>query len=119
MTSRFAMKYIRMRMRETGLGAEYFLKWRHFVLAPDELREIDAGEDFFLIVNEFPNVALDLPPVRVESEFGIWDYDEAATNELIHEHRGKITLKNSDPTQVAHFQMIQVIPKNRKKDGDN
>ena len=124
MTSVFALEYIRRRIRETGIADEYYLKWRHFVLAPEEVRKISAGDDIYLIVNEIPNAGVDAPKVRVESEFGIWDYAEEATNELIYEHRGKITLTSlvaSDPSgdvELAHLQMIQVIPKNKSNNGN-
>lgn len=123
MTSTFALEYIRMRMIELGIG-EYFLKWRHFRLAPEEVREINAGDHFYFVINDIPNISIDPPHVRVESDFGVWDYGETATNEMIYEHRGKITLTSQevvDPSgegEITGIQMIQVIPKNKEEDGN-
>lgn len=117
MTSSFALEYIRRRAEEIGIGKAYFLKWRHLVLAEDEVRQINAGDDIYLLINELPNLALDFAPVRIESEFGIYDLSEAATNELIHEHRGQIRITNLSGTQMAHLQFIQIIPQNSHSDG--
>ena len=118
MTTAFALEYIKRRMREIGLGDDYYLKWRHFVLSPSEVRKITGGDDLFVLINDIPNIPIDEPVVRVESDFGIWDFSETTTNELIYEHRGHITLTNTDTDNPSYLVMVQVIPANPKEDGD-
>ena len=117
MTTAFALEYIRCRMEEIGI-TEYRLQWRHLVLGPTEIRNISAGNDLYIIINDIPNIRIDPIEVRVESEFGIWDMrDGVATNELQYEHRGEITLINVDEAKEdQHIAFIQVIPLNKKSD---
>lgn len=104
MTIALAIEYIPRRMKDLGIGADYYLRFRHFVLQPNDLVEIDAYNQFFILVDEVADVS-------IISDFGVYDLSDANTNEQSYEHQGSITLENYS-TKTASIRFIQVIPKN-------
>jgi hypothetical protein len=105
MTPELANDYIRRRMKEMGRGDNYHIRFRHFVLSPMEVREVDGPLQFFLLAVPRDNI-------RIQSAMGVFDFAETAANELHYEHQGDMRLTNySNVTQ--HLQMIQVIFKKK------
>ena len=105
MTINLALEYIPRRMQELGYNSDYFIRFRHLVLQPNEELTIDAHTQFYYLVEEAQNV-------RVESETGIFDLSESATNEMQYEHQSKIQITNY-LSGINHLRFIQVIPKNK------
>lgn len=111
MTTALALEYIPRRMQELGHGSDYYIRFRHFVLTPNEKIEIEASNQFFFLVEEPEHV-------KIVSDFGFYDLSEDKTNEQFYEHQGIISVTNYAPT-VTHVRFIQVIPikKKEKEDG--
>ncbi|MFO0357637.1 MAG: hypothetical protein ACK50A_11855 [Sphingobacteriaceae bacterium] len=107
MNTALALEYIPRRMRELGYGSDYYIRFKHFVLQPNEKMELDAYNQFFILVEEVADV-------RVESEFGLYDIAEDKINEQSYEHQGSITIHNCLST-INHIRFIQVIPKHKPK----
>ena len=107
MTINFALEYIPRRMHELGYKVDYFIRFRHLVLQPNEERTIDAYNQFFYLIEEVENV-------RVDSETGIFDLSESTTNEMQYEHQSKIQITNY-LSGITHLRFIQVIPKHKIK----
>jgi hypothetical protein len=107
MTTALALEYIPRRMRELGHGSDYYIRFRHFVLLPNEVVELEAYNQYYLLVEEPEHV-------KIKSDFGFYDLSEDKTNEQFYEHQGAIVLTNYAPT-VTHVRFIQVIPLTGKK----
>lgn len=105
MTIALALEYIPRRMNELGYGANYYIRFRHFVLQPSEKIEVDAYNQFYILVEEVADV-------KVESDFGLFDIAEADTNEQTYEHQGAIVISNTTD-RINHLRFIQVIPKHK------
>lgn len=105
MTPEIAYDYIKHRMAELGHKDDYHIRFRHFVLSPMEVRIIKQGLQLMVLADSIENL-------RIESEMGIYDLLETATNELQYEHQGNITLTNYSPNPL-HVRMIQVIFKSQ------
>lgn len=106
MTINLALEYIPKRMQELGYGKNYSIRFRHLVLKGHETQSLDAFNQFYYLVEEAEQV-------RVESETGVFDLSEVATNEMQYEHQSKIQITNY-LSSVNHLRFIQVIPKNNK-----
>jgi hypothetical protein len=106
MTINLALEYIPRRMQELGYKTDYYIRFRHLVLQPNEEQTIEAYNQFFYLVEEAQNV-------RVESETGVFDLSESTTNEMQYEHQSKIEIKNY-LSGINHLRFIQVIPKHKK-----
>ncbi len=107
MTINLALEYIPRRMEELGIGDHYYLKFRHFVLQPSEVREEPAYNQFFILVDEAQDVS-------VISEFGVFDLSLRSANEMLYEHQGQIIIQNN-ASSINHVRFIQVIPKHKQK----
>ena len=105
MTINLALEYIPRRMQELGYHHDYFIRFRHLVLQPNEEQIIDAFNQFYYLIEEAENV-------RVESETGIFDLSEKNTNEMQYEHQSKIGIRNY-LSSINHLRFIQVIPKHK------
>lgn len=105
MTINLALEYIPRRMQELGYKSDYYIRFRHLVLQPNEEQTIDAFNQFFYLVEEAQSV-------RVESETGVFDLSESTTNEMQYEHQSKIHITNY-LSGINHLRFIQVIPKNK------
>lgn len=105
MTVEFALDYIPRRMSELGFK-NYLLRWRHFVLLPQSSKKLDASNEFFLLIS--PRTKL-----IVKSKAGVFDMSDAGINEMQYEHRGMISMANTDKV-IAHVMFIQVIPTHKK-----
>ena len=107
MTINLALEYIPKRMEELGNGKNYTIRFRHLVLQANETQTIDATNQFYYLVEEADQV-------RVESETGVFDLSEKATNEMQYEHQSKIQITNY-LSGINHLRFIHVIPKNQEK----
>ncbi len=105
MTPELVNDYISRRMKELGHGDNFHTRLRHFVLAPHEVRKIDAALQLFILPAPKEGV-------RIESDIGYYDLSDTETNELQYEHQGTILLTNLTPLSL-HLQMIQVLYKSR------
>lgn len=103
----FATEYIARRMKQLGYGDDYYIRFRHFVLQSGKPRIEDAYTQFFILTDEPEDV-------RIESDTGLYDLKEKATNEQIHEHQGEIIINNYGDT-AADVKFIQVIPIHKTK----
>jgi hypothetical protein len=103
MTIALALKYIPSRMEELGYGENYYIRFRHLVLQPSEHLDIEAYNQFYILVDE-PD------KINVTSGFGVYDLSLEKTNELKYEHQGFISIHNYS-SRVNHARFIQVIPK--------
>ncbi len=102
MTIALALEYIPRRMKELGHGNNYYIRFRHMVLQANEERNIDACNQFYILVEE----AVD---ASVVSDFGLFDLTLENTNEQTYEHQGAITITNY-LSSINHIRFIQVIP---------
>jgi hypothetical protein len=108
MTVDLALEYIPRRMRELGYGDDYSLRFAHLVLQPNEVVNVEASCQFFILVEEPANIS-------VESEMGIFNLALTTTNEQQYEHQGQVTVTNLAGA-VNNVRFIQVIPKNNRKE---
>ncbi len=107
MTIDLALEYIPSRMNELGYGRNYYIRFRHLVLQADERLEINAYNQFYILVEETDNVL-------ISSDTGIFDLTEEAINEQTYEHQGNIQIVNYSK-RIAQLRFIQVIPKHGPK----
>lgn len=105
MTIALALEYIPRRMKELGYGAEYYIRFRHFVMQPQEKLEVDAYNQFYILVEEVTDAS-------VSSDFGLFDLAVQNTNEQTYEHQGAIAINNY-ADRINHLRFIQVIPKHK------
>lgn len=102
----FALRFIASKMRDMGYKQdEYILLYRHLVLAPSEVRTIEAFNQFYYLIEPHEKIA-------ISSDWGIYDLLDDKLTEQIYEHQGIITLTNHS-TQVIQVKFIQVIAKNK------
>lgn len=99
-----ALEYIPRRMKDLGVGTEYYLRFRHLVLKATEELQIAAGNQLFILVEGSADV-------RIMSDFALHDLTDTTTNEQDYEHQGTIQIINH-ASSVTHLRFIQVIPKN-------
>ncbi|HOZ86923.1 MAG TPA: hypothetical protein PL029_04145 [Bacteroidia bacterium] len=99
-----AIEYIPRRMKDLGVGDNYYLRFRHFVLEGNQTLELDAHNQFFLLIDDNSDLS-------ISSDFGFYDITYPNTNEQTYEHQGLITITNYSST-LNHVRFIQIIPKN-------
>jgi len=103
MTIALAIEYIPRRMKDLSI-ADYYVRFRHFIIQAGEVVEIDSYNQFYILVDEVSEIS-------ILSDFGVYDLSDPNTNEQCYEHQGSITLQNYSPGP-ASIRFIQVIPKN-------
>ena len=103
MTSDLALEYNARRMREMGYGKNYLLRFRHILLKVNEVREITAYNQIFLLIDPVASI-------RIESDVGLFDVNEDHANEMQYEHRGRIKITNLSlsPTNARFLQAVPV-----------
>jgi len=99
-----AIEYIPRRMKDIGVGDDYYLRFRHFVLEANQTLELDAHNQFFLLIDDNSDLS-------ISSDFGFYDITYPNTNEQTYEHQGLIIITNYSST-LNHVRFIQIIPKN-------
>ncbi len=105
MTTAMALEYIPRRMQELGYGIDYNIRFRHYVLQPEESRIINADDHLFILIEPGDTVG-------VTSTFGVFDLAVTNVNELQYEHQGDIILNNYSGMR-EHVRFIQIIPKQK------
>lgn len=103
MTIALALEYIPRRMEELGHGKNYYIRFRHFVLQPSEHMDLEAYNEFYILIDEPDSI-------NIISDFGLFDLSFDRTNEQQYEHQGFISVQNY-ATSINHVRFIQVIPK--------
>jgi hypothetical protein len=103
MTSDLALDYISRRMQEMGYGKDYLVRFRHVLLKVNEVRELTAYNQIFLLIDPVTSI-------RIESDVGLFDINEDSANELQYEHRGRIRITNVSlsPTNARFLQAIPI-----------
>jgi hypothetical protein len=103
MTIALALEYIPRRMEELGYGKRYHIRFRHFVLQPSEQMDLEAYNEFYMLIDEPADI-------HITSDFGFFDLSFTITNEQQYEHQGFIRIRNYAKS-ANHVRFIQVIPK--------
>ena len=103
MTPNLAHEYISRRMKDLGIS-DYYIRLKHFALDPQEVKSIEAYNQFFVLTHEISDVS-------INSDFGLYDLSDSNINEHSYEHQGAITITNNSVSR-AFVRFIQVIPKN-------
>jgi DUF4097 and DUF4098 domain-containing protein YvlB len=93
----FIQEFIRQRTKQ--LNTQFDVHFKHLVLQPNESFELKAGTDIYLISDL-------LDDVKVESENGIFNWDNILTNEQVYEHSGDIFIENLS-SNSNHLPLIQ------------
>lgn len=102
MKMNFACDYIAHRMQVMGYGTDYVMQFRHYIIRGANPVEFDASADVYFLIGEIENVL-------IESAMGIYDLSNMFLSEQLHEHTGKISIRNKS-AEPAHLRMIQVTP---------
>lgn len=92
------------KMKELGVGENYILRYRHFRLDPNEVREIKGENHLYILTYPFYNI-------KVSSKAGVYDLEDDGINELQHVHRGIIKIENKSNVRLD-VKFIQAIPMN-------
>jgi hypothetical protein len=111
MTSDLALEYISRRMKEMGYGMDYLIRYRHVLLKVNEVREIVAYNQIFLLIEPIQNI-------RIESDVGLFDLTEDHANEMQYEHRGRIRIANLS-LSLTNARFLQAIPVTLNEDASN
>ncbi len=104
MTIALAIEYIPRRMRDLGVGDAYYIRFRHYVLQANELLNIDAENQFYILVEEVVDIIID-------SDASPYDLSNDSLNEQNYEHQGSISIWNTS-SSLKHVRFIHVIPIN-------
>ena len=102
MVKELLTEYIRSRMEKLKYGTDYYIEFRHLVMQAGEVREIEAYNDIYVLVEAIPKVS-------IKSDFGIFDLEYETIDELQYAHQGTITIENFSD-DFSHVQFIQVTP---------
>jgi hypothetical protein len=104
MTIALAIEYIPRRMKDLGVGNEYYLRFRHLVIPANQTVTLEADNQFFILVEEPKDVS-------IRSDAAHFDLSDFNLNEQDYEHQGTILINNYS-SNVTHVRFIQVIPIN-------
>jgi hypothetical protein len=95
-------EYIRSRMDKLNYGTEYQIDFHHYVLQPNQHKDVEAYNDLMILVEPVEGV-------NIKSDFGMFDLSFDRIDELQYVHQGFISIHNYAPT-LNHVQFVQVIP---------
>jgi hypothetical protein len=104
MTTGLALDYIPRLMQDRGYGNNYMIQYRHYVLDPKEIRNIEGHNHIYVFIEPSDMIA-------IQSDTGVYDVSADNINELSYHHEGSIILTNYAP-KTMHVTAIQIIPKN-------
>ncbi len=104
MTSEYVLAYVPRKMKAIG-AEDYALSFRELPIKKTVTLEIDATNQFYFFVAGFS------ADITITSETGVYDLLDTTTNEMQHEHTGKIKIYNRGSGTVF-LQFIVVIPNN-------
>ncbi len=92
--------YAKARVLERGYS-EYRLVFRDLQLQPQGARTVNAYNEIWLLLEADIGI-------RVESDYGIYDYSNVNLMEQIHEHADRIKLVNT-VNSIQKIKFLQVI----------
>lgn len=108
MTEGLAIEIAKHKMMELGVGDNYILRYRHFIILPESFVQIVANDELFILLN--PNEM-----TKVESMLGDYDLEDIDEREHEHEvqyiHSRFIYVHNLSAKENLHAKFLQVIPK--------
>ena len=107
MTIALALEYIPRRMKELGFNNDYIIRFRHFTLQPNEKVNIDADNQYFILLD---GTSL----ASISSDMAIYNLSDTAVTEHGYEHQGAIKLYNYSE-HLCHLKFIQLVPINKRK----
>lgn len=93
---------LHQRITERGYSvATSQIAYRDLMLASGQQRHIQAYNQLWLLID-------DVPGLRINSSYGLYDLSNFAADEQQHEHTDQITLENltTAPLQVKMYQII-------------
>jgi hypothetical protein len=95
----FIEEFIRQRSQELTSEGKYQVFFKHLVLRPNENLELKAGVDIYLLSDLVDDI-------RIESDYGLYDWGSIKTNEQVYEHSGDILIENlsGSPNQIPFIQ---------------
>jgi hypothetical protein len=93
----FIQEFLRQRTKQ--LSPQFDVHFKHIVLQPNQSLELKAGTDIYLLCDIIDDV-------KVESECGLFNWDDVLTNEQVYEHSGDILIENLR-NQTNHLPLIQ------------
>lgn len=105
MTEGLAIEIARLKMRELGIGDNYLLRFRHFILAPGAKLEVKGDGHLFLLLTP------DTTGLKVKSKTGAYDLTGTFI-ELQYVHSGTVQLENGSGKLPVQAKLLQVIPHN-------
>lgn len=100
----FIQHFVRQRSKEPTANHQYHIYFKHIVLKPNENIELKAGIDIYIMTDLIEDV-------RVESDYGLFDWGSLHTNEQVYEHSGDIMIENLSGN-TNHIPFIQFTHKN-------
>jgi len=103
MTEGLAIEIAAQKMCELGIGKDYLLRYRHFLVEPSGTRVIKGDNHLYILLTPETDA-------RVNSKNGIYDARDIAINEMQYLHSGEITLFNQNPKVLVSIKFLQVIP---------
>lgn len=110
MTIESAIEILRGRMNDLGYRRNYYPHIKHFVLQAGEIREVNAFNQLWILVDESGDV-------NVTGEMGVYDLSLKNVNELKYEFQGIIRIKNH-ASAITHLRFVAGIPKHKKQKRD-
>lgn len=102
MTEVLALEFAKRRMLELRID-HYTFRIRHFVIPPAGKTEVEAWNEFFILLKHNCDVS-------VTSAFGVYDLSAEHINEMQYEHHGAIQMENLSENVAAHIEFLHVIP---------
>lgn len=103
MTEGMAIEIAKHQMRDTGVGCEYLLRFRHLILKPSETRVFDSRSELIILLSPVGNI-------RVLSNAGFYEITNTP-NEVQYVHSGKVQIINLEVKLFTHVKILQVIPR--------
>jgi hypothetical protein len=99
----FLSEFVRQRSKELQAQGMFQIQFKHLVMQPNEHRELKAGTDIFILTDLIDDI-------RIESDFGLFDWGSDKTNEQVYEHGGDIMIENLS-NSTNHIPFIQFTHK--------
>jgi hypothetical protein len=107
MTIDTAIEILKGRMQDLGYRKNYYPQIRHFVLQAGEIREVNAFNQLWILVDESSDFS-------ISGEMGVYDLTLKNVNELKYEFQGLIRIKNY-ASGITHLRFVAGIPKHKKE----
>lgn len=109
MTEGLAIEIAKQMMKEQGIGDQYIIRFRHFLIPTSGTLEIKAHNELFILLR--PEYLF-----SVSSMAGTYNLADIRINEMQYLHRGLITIVNKSKGTPVFVKMLQVIPKLKREE---